>query len=124
MDYTLIAHYDDGDERIVDHAQHDYLAWRAAGGIPIIEAAGRFLSVVDNQLVVNPQKASILAAEQAARAAEAARLAARDQAISDNLPSWATVQAAVTNIANLADTKAYLLKLSRVIYWLAKGQAD
>jgi len=44
------------------------------------------------------------------------------QEIADRLPSWATVENAVNNISNLADAKAYLLKLSRVVYWLAKGR--
>lgn len=59
-----------------------------------------------------------------ARLAEEARIAAKAQAILDNLPSWAAVDAAVTNIANLADAKAFIRKLARVVYWLAKNQAD
>lgn len=54
------------------------------------------------------------------RAAEASKA----KAISDDLPSWAQVSTAVDNIANLADAKAYLKKLSRVLYWLARNQAD
>lgn len=46
--------------------------------------------------------------------------AQKAQAIIDNLPSWSHVSTAVDNIANLADAKAYLKKLSRVVYWLAK----
>lgn len=60
----------------------------------------------------------------AAREAEEARIAAKAQALIDNLPSWKTVSTAVDNIANLADAKAYLKKLSRVVYWLAKDKAD
>ena len=59
-----------------------------------------------------------------ARLAEEARIAAKIAAISDNLPSWSQVDAAVTNIANLADAKAFLLKLARVVYWLARDRAD
>jgi len=40
--------------------------------------------------------------------------------LTDNLPSWSAVSTAVDNIANLADAKAFLKKLSRVVYWLAK----
>lgn len=36
------------------------------------------------------------------------------------LPSWNTVQTAVNNIANLTDAKAFILKLAKVVYWLAK----
>ena len=60
----------------------------------------------------------------ALRQAEAARIAAKAQAFLDNLPSWAAVSTAVDNIANLADAKAFIKKLSRVVYWLAKDKAD
>jgi hypothetical protein len=121
--YQVIEYYQGG-ARVIPQDQHDYLEWIALGNIPTIEANGRFLSVVDGILVVDPNKDSILAAEEAARVAEAARIAAKEQALVDNLPSWTQVQAAVGNIANLADAKAYLLKLSRVVYWLAKDKAD
>ena len=113
-----------GGERIIPHDQHDYLAWVAAGGVPTIEAAGRFLSVVDGVLVVDPNKATILAAEEAARQAEIARQAAKAQAIIDNLPSWAQVDTAIDNIANLADAKAFIKKLSRVVYLDVKNSVD
>jgi hypothetical protein len=55
-----------------------------------------------------------------ARLAEEARVAAKAQALIDNLPSWAAVDQAITNISSLADAKAFIRKLSRVVYWLAK----
>ena len=109
-----------GGERVLPHDQHDYLEWVALGNVPPIEANGRFLSVVDGVLVVDPNKATILAAEEAARQAEIARQAAKAQAIIDNLPSWAQVNTAIDNIANLADAKAFIKKLTRITYWLAK----
>jgi hypothetical protein len=48
----------------------------------------------------------------------------KTQAIIDNLPSWSQVDAAVTAIANLAEAKTFIRKLSRVVYWLAKNSAD
>ncbi len=57
-----------------------------------------------------------------ARLVEAARIAAKKQSLADNLPSWATVDAAVTSIANLADAKAFIRKLTRVVYWLARDR--
>jgi len=60
-----------------------------------------------------------IAAEEAYQA-EQARIEAKRQAIIDNLPSWAQVEAAINGIANLADAKAFLLKLSRVLCWIAK----
>jgi len=40
----------------------------------------------------------------------------------NNLPDWTTVESTVNNISNLAEARAYLLKLSQVVYWLAKGR--
>lgn len=48
----------------------------------------------------------------------------KKQAIESNLPTWDQVQAAVESIASLADAKAFLSKLSRVVYWLARGPID
>ena len=56
--------------------------------------------------------------------AEAARAAAKARAILDNLPSWAAVSTAVDNITNLADAKAFIKKLARVVYWDVKNQTD
>lgn len=56
-------------------------------------------------------------------AAQAQALAvAKAQALADNLPSWAQVDSAITAIGSLADAKAFLRKLSRVVYLLAKNQ--
>ena len=41
-----------------------------------------------------------------------------------NLPSWSQVQTAISNIGNMAEAKQFLLKLSRVVYWLAKNSKD
>lgn len=45
----------------------------------------------------------------------------RHNDINMNLPSWSQVDTAITNIANLTDTKAIIRKLARVVYWLAKN---
>ena len=60
------------------------------------------------------------------QAQEALRLEqeAKAQAILDNLPSWTAVEAAITNATTLAACKVVLLKLARVVYWLAKNRAD
>ena len=50
--------------------------------------------------------------------------AAKQQDIIDNLPSWAQVETAVDNIANLEEAKSFLKKLSRVVYWVAKNSKD
>ncbi len=65
-----------------------------------------------------------IAAEEATAIAEAARKAAKAQAIIDNLPSWSQVETVIGNISNMADAKAFLLKLARVVYWDIKDVAD
>ncbi len=69
-------------------------------------------------------EAAYLAEQQAAHDAEEARKAAKAQAFLDNLPSWAQVDQAVTNISNLADAKAFIRKLARITYWLARDQQN
>jgi len=69
-------------------------------------------------------EAAYLAEQQAIADAEEARQAAKAQAIIDNLPSWSEVEATIGNIANLANAKVFIAKLARVVYWLAKDQAD
>ena len=54
------------------------------------------------------------------QAVAAAKLA-KETAISTNLPSWSQVSTAVDNISSLAEAKAFIKKLSRVVYWLAKN---
>jgi hypothetical protein len=49
---------------------------------------------------------------------------AKESAINDNLPDWATVETAVDNIGSLADAKTFIKKLARVVYWLVKNKAD
>ena len=44
--------------------------------------------------------------------------------IAAHLPSWVQVSTAVDNISNLAEAKAFLKKLSRIVYWLAKNSEE
>ena len=48
----------------------------------------------------------------------------RTKELVENLPNWLRVSNAVDNISNLAGAKAFLKKLARVVYWLAKNTAD
>ena len=50
--------------------------------------------------------------------------AQKEQDFINNLPSWAQVETVVDNIANLADAKAFIKKLSRITYWLARNKKD
>ena len=50
--------------------------------------------------------------------------AEKEQAVSDNLPSWEQVETDVDNIGSLADAKAFLKKLSRVVYLVVKQRVD
>jgi hypothetical protein len=59
-----------------------------------------------------------------ARLAEEARIVAKHQAFIDNLPSWTAVDTAINNITSLADAKAFIKKLARVVYWDIKGTVD
>jgi len=81
----------------------EYKKWLAEGGVP------------------DPEFTPAELDQQAA--AEAERLQ-RIQDMIDNLPSWAAVETSITNIADLAGAKAVLLKLARVVYWLAKSTKD
>jgi hypothetical protein len=128
-DYQVIHHFPSfpsGNigEEIVASDDSAYLAWLAAENIPIIQAAGRFLSVVNNQLVVDPNKDSILAAEAAAAQIEADRAAAKEQAIVDNIPSWSAVETAINAADTVAKLRGIVLKIARVLYWDVKNKAD
>ena len=72
-----------------------------------------------------------LAAEQAAAEAAAlaqaklgAKIAEWSAVIADSLPSWAQAEAGVKAAFLDAKQQAIMLKLVRVVYWLAKDQAD
>jgi len=99
----------------------EYLAWVAAGNTP--------------EPAQTPEE---IAAEEAATAAEEARIRAKAADLVDALPDWATVvarfdqgTAALANATTIAAVKAVLQglidvnrKLARVVYWLAKDRAD
>ena len=80
----------------------EYKKWKEAGFVPCPESTQ---------------------AELDQQAADAAEQAQRIQDMTDSLPSWAAVETRINNIANLASAKAFLLKLTRVVYWLAKNTA-
>ena len=50
--------------------------------------------------------------------------AQKEQDLIDNLPSWAQVETVIGNIQDLTDARAFLLKLARIVYWLAKNSKD
>ena len=50
--------------------------------------------------------------------------AAKQAAIIDNFPSWVQIETVINNITDLAGAKAFLLKLARVVYWLARNSND
>lgn len=41
--------------------------------------------------------------------------------IEANLPSWGIVKTAIEGLSSLAEAKVILVKLARVVYWLAKN---
>ncbi len=119
--YEVIEHWAWGGSRLVAHDQHDYLAWVAAGNTPENVAGGRFITIVDGEVITDPNRDAILAAEAVARAVAAADATQKANDFLIMLPSWAQVQTAINNIANLADAKVFLGKLARIVYWLAKN---
>ncbi len=60
----------------------------------------------------------------AQKAQKALDEALKRQSIVDNLPSWAQVETNINSILSMADAKAFLLKLARVVYWDVKNRAD
>ena len=67
--------------------------------------------------VLDTQKVAELAAIQQ-------KITLEETDIFSNLPSWAEVSAAINNAKDLAEAKAILKKLARVVYWLAKDQKE
>ena len=65
-----------------------------------------------------------LTEQQTIKDAQEALQAAKQRALVDNLPSWTQVDTAINNIANLADAKAFIKKLTRVVYLDLKNSVD
>jgi|TARA_R100001530_G_scaffold101713_1_gene70768 hypothetical protein len=58
-------------------------------------------------------------------AADAVALQAeKDTEFASTIPSWAQVDTAITNISNLAEAKAFLRKLARVVYLTNRNKID
>lgn len=68
-------------------------------------------------LKIDPAMIAATAAEEAAKTLEQTKLAA----IQDNLPDWATIKTAIENATTITALKVIILKLARVVYWLAKN---
>ena len=58
------------------------------------------------------------------KAQEVLDQAQKETDYTNNIPSWSAVNTAINNISSLADAKAFLLKLSRVVYWDVKNSKD
>lgn len=67
-------------------------------------------------LAEDPVEIAMLAAIEAEKIKNAAKV----QAYIDNLPSWNAVETTINNVSSLTEAKVVLLKLARVVYWLAK----
>lgn len=79
--FTTIQLYDDGFERVVPNDSHDLTSWISEGHTPEkkLNTTDRFLSIVNNEIIVDPNKDQILADEAAAQAL----LDAENQAIQE-----------------------------------------
>lgn len=71
-------------------------------------------------LKIDPAMIATAAAAKTAKTLEQAKIAA----IQDNLPDWATIKTAIEDATTLAALKIIIMKLARVVYWLAKNQAE
>lgn len=80
--------------------------------------------IIINGYTINPDDITVdydkegLSAEEIT---EIADRALRAQDIIDNLSSWSQVETAVDNISNIDEAKAFIKKMARVVYWLAKN---
>lgn len=70
-----------------------------------------------------PTMAELEAVAEIVEAEIAAEQELVNSAIVENLPSWATIEASINNISNIAGVKAFLLKQSRLIYRYIKKTA-
>jgi len=75
------------------------------------------LAVAELEFYNSPEQVAL-------RQIEADRIAVKAQAFLDNLPSWLQVDQAVTDISDLPSAKAFIRKLARVVYWLAKDKEE
>lgn len=99
----------------------------------VVDCDPKYLKIVDGQkvimsdvekAVVDQAIADAEAAEAAAAQAEADRIAAKAQAIIDNLPSRAQVITLVKAAFPDVKQQNIMLKFADVLYWLAKDKAD
>lgn len=72
-----------------------------------------FLGDTDRELQMVPTPEDLAALE-----------AAKLQAITDGLPSWAAVEAAIDGVTTIAGIKVILKKLARVLYLTVKNKED
>jgi hypothetical protein len=122
-DKAILAHVIVNPDAWVDHALNH--GGEAAVRSKIDRWRNEYLAHKDDIPYMNrAQRKAKTPDEIAMEAAARAKIDAKLSAIADNLPSWTQVSTTVDNIGNLADAKAYLKKLSRVVYWLARNQAE
>lgn len=94
------------------------------------ESAGYLASDVEEREVDTAGYLAALAADPVeiaqaeALAAIKAAQEAKIQAFLDNLPSWSAVKKAIEGATTLAALRTIVLKLARVVYWLARDRAD
>jgi hypothetical protein len=111
--YQVVEHCA-GFDRVIPKDQHDYLAW-CKENTPKIEAEGRFLSVVDEKLVVDPNKASILAAEEAAMIAEKAAFEKKLQDVATAKEQIIKIEADVGKAVDLTTLKLAVTDLIKQV---------
>ena len=124
--YKVIAHYDNGSFRPTD--PHNEIDWIALGNTPAKVSGNRFISIENNEVIVNPEMDAILAAEQVQREAEHAEKEALEQAkaqaIVDGLPTWLQISTAIDNATTIAAMKLIIKKALRILYLWVKNSVD
>lgn len=111
-------------------AQHAAIHWKTNNAPGIVVVDGKIREwpeslgarPTDDQIAV--WAAEYQAYKKFQEKDDATRTSAKNQAMIDNLPSRAAVKAAIDNINNLSEAKAFLQKLADVVYWLARDKAD
>ena len=130
------------DKAILAHVVSDPDAWVAhalehGGGVAVMAKIERwrddylskkdlpgYMTRAERDVYKTPEQIAAEAAREVARQVELVKQAAKVQAFLDNLPSWAIVDQAVTDIFDLPSAKAFIRKLARVVYWDIRNQED
>ncbi len=130
--YRVVSGSEDTGDVVYEEVDSPFPIWKQKGFLTRAEIkdfigdyGDEVLNIAKNKKLQNHQDhiTQSVAAYNTRQSAEIVA-AAKTQAFIDNLPSWDAVNTAVTNISNLADAKAFIRKLARIVYWIARDRQD